>query len=109
MGWSAREVRESCGWTSAAYRLGDCRLGWGFYALGGCGGALFVCALLSTNAAHPVLWKKVRAIDIREMYSQTALLQPPPSAPSNETALQNSLAIYASQDLEERQALRDDR
>ena len=62
IGWSAREVRESCGWTSSAYHLGACRIGWAFYALVACGLALFVCALLSTNAAKPVQWKKVPPI-----------------------------------------------
>lgn len=51
-GWGSREVKEACGGTSEAYRLGDCTLSWSLYILASGVGLLLLCFGLSFKASR---------------------------------------------------------
>ncbi|CAH0388025.1 unnamed protein product [Bemisia tabaci] len=51
LGWDNRQVRESCGHLSSAYKLGTCQLSWSAYIICSAIAMLLLCALLSICAA----------------------------------------------------------
>ncbi|XP_067143394.1 LHFPL tetraspan subfamily member 6 protein-like isoform X1 [Centruroides vittatus] len=50
-GWSSREIKDACGDTSDAYRLGSCNFSWSIYLLASGVILLVICSALSFKAA----------------------------------------------------------
>ncbi|XP_065219080.1 LHFPL tetraspan subfamily member 6 protein-like isoform X2 [Planococcus citri] len=52
VGWDNRELKQSCGNSSAVYKLGTCQLSWSVYLLGSAVALLLLCFALSFCSAR---------------------------------------------------------
>ncbi|KAL2092086.1 hypothetical protein ACEWY4_011884 [Coilia grayii] len=59
-GWGCEKVRQYCGPDSSPYRVGDCSLGWAFYAAIGGTVLTFFCAMFSAQAEKATSSDKVQ-------------------------------------------------
>ncbi|XP_076453659.1 LHFPL tetraspan subfamily member 6 protein-like [Babylonia areolata] len=50
LGWDSQEVRQVCGPSASAFRLGNCELFWAFYLTASSGGLTLLCSILALCA-----------------------------------------------------------